>query len=65
MTTRLRTWLGAFGFCLLLAIPALAQQAAPANPAAAEPSLPIAGYFCGISSAALVLLVVCYPVRRD
>jgi hypothetical protein len=65
MTTRFRFWLGALGFWLFLAIPALAQQAAPNNPAAPEPSLPIAGYFCGISSAALVLLVVCYPVRRD
>ena len=65
MTTRLRTWLGAFGLSLIMAIPALAQQPTPVNPAAAEPSLPIAGYFCGVSGAALVLLVVCYPVRRD
>ena len=65
MTTRLRIWLGAFCLWLCLAIPAPAQQPAPNAPAKAEPSLPIAGYFCGISSVALVLLVVCYPVRRD
>ncbi len=65
MTTRLRTWLGAFCLWLCLAHPAPAQPPAPNAPAKAAPSLPIAGYFCGISSVALVLLVVCYPVRRD